>query len=162
LDFGIAKLLSPSPAPETGDATMTAVRLMTPEYASPEQVRGETVTTASDVYSLGVLLYVLLTGRGPYHLTGRSAAEVERSICEEEPGKPSEAADNVLGRRLRGDLDNIVLMAMRKEPKRRYGSAEQFSEDIRRYLAGLPVIARPDTASYRAAKFVTRHKSGVA
>ena len=162
LDFGIAKLLNPEGSLETSAATLTVARLMTPEYASPEQVRGETVTTASDVYSLGVLLYELLAGRKPYRLTGKSAAEVERAICGEEPERPSVAASTAVGRRLRGDLDNIILMAMRKERQRRYGSVEQFSEDIRRHLAGLPVIARPDTVGYRTTKFVARHKAGVA
>jgi serine/threonine-protein kinase len=162
LDFGIAKLLNPGLGPGGTGGALTAAGLMTPQYASPEQVRGETITTASDVYSLGVLLYELLTGRRPYRLTSTAAAEVERAICYEEPEKPSAAAGRSLRRRLRGDLDNIVLMAMRKEPPRRYRSVEQFAEDIRRHLNGLPVIARPDTAGYRAAKFVARHKAGVA
>ena len=157
LDFGIAKLMSPNSL-EPGSAPLNTVRLMTPEYASPEQVRGHAVTTATDVYSLGVLLYELLTGARPHRLEGRTPADADRVICEEDPPPASEIA----GRRLRGDLDNIVLMAMRKEPKRRYGSVEQFSEDIRRYLDGLPVIARRDTTGYRAAKFVRRHKGGVA
>ncbi len=137
---------------------------MTPEYASPEQVRGEPVTTASDVYSLGVSLYELLTGHRPYGVMGRPPAAVERAICQEAPEKPSSAMGrpHKLRQRLAGDLDNIVLMAMRQEPQRRYSSVEQFSEDIRRHLEGLPVIARPDTPGYRASKFVARHKAGVA
>src|SRR5712692_6719494 len=111
LDFGIAKLLNPELSPETIGATMTAAHLMTPEYASPEQVRGETMTTASDVYSLGVLLYELLAGHRPYRLANAAPADVERAICADEPERPSAAAGPVLGRRLRGDLDNIVLMA---------------------------------------------------
>jgi serine/threonine-protein kinase len=159
LDFGIAKLVDPA---LTAGAETTMVRPMTPDYASPEQVRGETITTASDVYSLGVLLYELLTRQKPYQLTGKSLAEIEQAICQREPGRPSTATGAGAGRRLRGDLDNIVLMAMRKDPQRRYGSVEQLSEDIRRHLGGLPVIARPDTIGYRTTKFLTRHKVGVA
>jgi serine/threonine-protein kinase len=158
LDFGIAKLLAHDTG---GESTMTAMRWMTPEYASPEQVRGEPVTTTTDVYSLGVLLYELLARRRPYQLTGKPASEVDRIICEEEPEKPSAASPAQI-RALRGDLDNIVRMAMHKEPQHRYGSVEQFSADIRRHLDGLPVIARRDTAGYRAAKFIVRHKAGVA
>lgn len=176
LDFGIAKLLD---AENGGAQTVTAVGVMTPEYASPEQVRGESVTTASDVYSLGVVLYELLTGRRPYRVTGRRPDEIARAIREQEPLKPSEArseppasAGPVLNPRddargsdlksLRGDLDNIVLMAMRKEPSRRYASVAQFAEDIRRHLDGLPVLARKDTFKYRATKFVNRNKMAVA
>ena len=155
LDFGIAKLVTSGTSAEK---TRTGLRPLTPEYASPEQIRGENITTASDVYGLGVLLYELLTGNKPYRLAGQTPAEMERLICGGEPERPSAAA----GRRLRGDLDNIILMAMRREPQRRYGSVEQFSEDIRRHLDGLPVIARPDTVGYRTTKFVARHKAGVA
>lgn len=181
LDFGIAKLLAPGP----GEGTLTSLRPLTPESASPEQVRGEPITTASDIYSLGVLLYGLLTGHRPYRGTVSSPAEIERAICEEEPERPSvvvmggiagpeggtppdavsrvrEGTPDKLRRRLEGDLDNIVLMALRKEPQRRYASAEQFSEDISRHLRNLPVIARPDTAGYRAAKFVSRNRAEVA
>jgi len=160
LDFGIAKLLTPGTSP--GEKTLTGLRPLTPEYASPEQIRGETITTSSDVYSLGVLLYRLLTSRNPYRLADQTPAEMERVICGDEPVRPSVAAGSMPGRRLRGDLDNIVLMAMRQEPQRRYASAEQFSDDIRRHLDGLPVIARPDTIGYRTTKFVARHKAGVA
>ena len=184
LDFGIAKLLSLEAS--SGDATVTIARRLTPEYASPEQIRGEPITTASDVYSLGVLLYRLLTGHSPYCLPGYSTAEVEHAICEAEPEKPSasvlrptgSAGDEVslssasgrvtsestlekLRRRLQGDLDNILLKALRKEPQRRYASADQLSEDIDRHLGNIPVIARPDTAGYRTAKFIARHKMGV-
>ena len=161
VDFGIAKLLDSGSGP---DATLTVLHPLTPEYASPEQIRGEPVTTATDVYSLGVLLYMLLTGQRPYRGTMSAPAEVERTICEEEPQKPSEAVseDRRLARCLDGDLDNIVLMALRKDARRRYSSVEQFSEDIGRHLAGLPVIARADTLKYRATKFVRRHKAGVA
>jgi tetratricopeptide (TPR) repeat protein len=148
LDFGIAKLLEPD-----ADATMTAVRLMTPECASPEQVRGEPITTASDIYSLGVLLYQLLTGEQPYQFTTRTPAEVARVVCETVPKKPSKV------RALADDLDNIALKAMHKEPARRYVSAEQLAEDVRRYLAGLPVSARKDTFGYRARKFAGRHRA---
>ncbi len=162
LDFGIAKLLSPEPSSGAAAAGSTTIPVMTPAYASPEQVRGESITTASDVYSLGVLLYELLAGRRPYDVAGPTPAELERAVCRQEPERPSVVTGGALGRRLRGDLDNIVLMAMRKEPRRRYGSVEQFSEDIRRHLEGLPVIARPDTLGYRGAKFVSRHKAGAA
>ena len=138
---------------------------MTPDYASPEQVRGENITTASDVYSLGVLLYELLAGRRPYHTRAASPQEVVRLICEAEPEPPSTARQRNAERpvafpahSLGGDLDNIVLMALRKEPERRYQSVAQFSEDIRRHLAGLPVSAHKDTVGYRAAKFIRRHK----
>lgn len=167
LDFGIAKLTGEEPS---GAPTRTGLRALTPEYASPEQVRGETVTTASDVYSLGALLYELLTGCRPHPAAGRSLSEIVRMVCDEEPAKPSTAitarsAPSPLRscrRRLSGDLDTIVLKALRKEPERRYPSVEAFSEDIRRHLAGLPVLARPDTARYRVKKFAERHKVGVA
>jgi tetratricopeptide (TPR) repeat protein len=155
LDFGLAKLLSPELAGEGPARTQTVVRLLTPDYASPEQVRGERVTTATDIYSLGVVLYELLTGSRPYRVTGRSAEAIARAVCEEEPPKPSAKVAS-----LRGDLDNIVLMALRKEPERRYASVEQLSEDIRLHLAGLPVRARKDTFGYRAGKFVGRHRAG--
>jgi eukaryotic-like serine/threonine-protein kinase len=162
LDFGIAKILDPDQQAEGGEATVppeatvTMVRLMTPEYASPEQIRGEPVTTGTDVYSLGVVLYTLLTGRRPYGVTAKTAHDMVQAVLETAPEKPSTA-----NRRLRGDLDNIVLKALRKEPERRYASVEQFSEDIRRHLEGLPVSARPDTLAYRGSKFVRRHKWAV-
>ena len=164
LDFGIAKLLQSSDSQQP-DATMTMFRIMTPEYASPEQVKGEPITTATDVYSLGVLLYEMLTGQRPYKLKHNTADEITKAICEQEPEKPSNTKPKLELRNaklLRGDLDNIVLRAMRKDPQRRYASVEQFSEDIRRHLEGLPVIARKDTVWYRTSKFVGRNKLGVA
>jgi serine/threonine protein kinase/tetratricopeptide (TPR) repeat protein len=165
LDFGIAKLLDPTTAPSPG--TVAALRPLTPDFASPEQVRGEPMTTASDVYSLGVLLYVLLTGRRPYRGPMSSPAEIEQAICEEEPEKPSVSVPDdsphvKFRRRLEGDLDTIVLMALRKEPQRRYASVDQLSNDIGRHLANLPVVARRDTRRYRTAKFVRRNKIAVA
>jgi eukaryotic-like serine/threonine-protein kinase len=181
LDFGIAKILDPE-----GSAETTLARPMTPEYASPEQIRGETITTASDVYSLGVVLYKLLTGRSPYRASSDTPHELSRAIAETEPQRPSVAvlqvaiqpqskesapergglADDELpakrSRQLRGDLDDIVLMALRKEPERRYASVQQFSEDISRHLNGLPVTATKDSWNYRTAKFVQRHRAGVA
>jgi serine/threonine protein kinase len=260
LDFGIAKFLD-----ATTDATVTEFRALTPEYASPEQIRGEPITTASDVYSLGVLLFELLTGRRPYRVTNRTPDEITKAVCEQEPPKPSAMAESeppaVAGRLLsrwfgppaiadgplsrwfgppaiaggllsrwfgppaiaggplsrwfgppaiadgrlsrwfgppaiaggrlsrwfgppavadgrlsrwfgppataggsdlRGDLDNIALKALRKEPARRYASVAAFSEDIQHYLEGRPVSARKDTAWYRSSKFIGRHRVGVA
>jgi serine/threonine-protein kinase len=166
LDFGIAKLLAPDTRAAVAQ-TETALRLMTPDYASPEQVRGDAITTTTDVYSLGVVLYELLTGRRPHQFKNLSPAEIERAICDAEIEEPSKVVSRMkdaparLARQLAGDLDNIALMALRKEPERRYQSVEQFSEDIRRHLAGLPVVARKDTFGYRAGKFVRRHKLAV-
>ncbi len=195
LDFGVAKLLEPEALlTDGGDHTLTAAvnRILTPEYASPEQVRGERITTASDVYSLGVLLYELLTGRRPYRCHGRAPDEIARAVCEEEPQRPSSAVVNraaevsggdgeataspapepsrrrwdghhdKLRRALRGDLDTIVMTALRKEPERRYPSVQAMSEDIRRHLEGHPVLARNDTFVYRSGKFIRRHRVGVA
>ena len=161
LDFGIAKLLEPDSTIGHGQ-TLTLGDAMTPEYASPEQIMGEPITTASDVYSLGVILYELLCGQRPYQLKGRRHEEIARTVCENPFRRPSAAAPEKLRRPLAGDLDNIVAKAMRREPARRYASVAQFSEDIRRHCDGLPVQARPDTLPYRAGKFVRRNKAGVA
>ena len=163
LDFGIAKLLRPEYGAGAIGLTRT-MQPMTPEYASPEQMLGQPITTSSDVYSLGVLLYRLVAGRHPYEMTSSSAAELERIVCETNPERPSAAAKPEAGQKrlTASDVDNIVLMAMRKEPQRRYPSAEHLSEDIRRYLAKEPVAARPDTLLYRTTKFVSRQRIGVA
>ncbi len=185
LDFGIAKLLNPGLDFRTMDATETAMQMMTPNYASPEQVRGEPITVASDVYSLGVLLYELLTGHRPYRLKNSSAKVILQAVLDEQPEKPSlvvarvETTDDApttgsltpesvsatrdgepgkLRRKLVGDIDKIVLMALRKEVSRRYTSVEQLSQDISRHLSGLPILAHKDTFSYRASKFIKRHK----
>jgi len=172
VDFGLAKLLDPAQTEADPARTATMMRVMTPDYASPEQARGLNITTATDVYSLGATLYELLTGKRPHRLQNYSPAEIERVICETEVERPSEvvgaAASRVAGlpakvrRQLAGDLDNIALMAIRKEPERRYQSVERFSDDLRRHLEGLPVIARGDTIAYRAGKFIRRHKVMVA
>ena len=166
LDFGIASVLRPD-GNDRPEVTIAERRYLTPGFASPEQVLGETVSTASDVYSLGVVLYHVLTGASPYHFQSHTDEEVRRLVCEASPPSPTEIARQTrspdggarsdLARRLRGDLDNIVLMAMRKEPQRRYASVEQFAADIERHLAGHPVIARPDTFGYRTGKFLKRN-----
>jgi len=191
LDFGIAKLLNPGLS-QVPLATLTNWRPMTPEYASPEQIRGRAITTAADVYSLGVLLFELLTGHRPYRgAVGQSLLEMERLVCETEPEKPSVVVSRMeekisadgaaptvvtpelvstqrglrpteLRRRLRGDLDTIVLKAIRKEPERRYSSVEEFSKDIERYLTGMPVLARKSTIAYRGGRFLRRHKESLA
>lgn len=187
LDFGISKLISETDTEDKG--TVTSLGMLTPNYASPEQFRGETVSTATDVYSLGVILFELLTGALPYQTTNKRLDEVARAVIETKPQKPSEAgsvesselketdrdsrratneqrktdskskSQNL--KSLRGDLDNIILKTLRKEPERRYSSVEQFSEDLRRHLTGLPVTARPDTFSYRAEKFIKRNRTAV-
>ena len=191
LDFGIAKLLSPPRAEEGADETASVVRLMTPDFASPEQVKGDRVTTASDVYSLGVVLYELLSGHRPYRLKGASAARIERVILEEDVDPPSVASmstetlagrdgtetatltpDEVAARRqsaparlrreLRGDLDNVVRKAMRRDQGDRYATAALLAEDIRRYLDGFPVRAAPARRGDRAGKFLRRHRAPVA
>jgi serine/threonine protein kinase len=162
LDFGIAKLLRPEYAAGQVGLTRTAAQPLTPEYASPEQIHGRPVTTASDIYSLGVLLYTLLVGAHPFHRQKNSSYELERAICETEPAPPSAAVPAEAARLLHGDLDAIVLTAMRKEPPRRYASAERLAEDVRRYLAGEPVAARGESPVYRARKFLGRHQSTMA
>lgn len=160
LDFGIAKLLDPGVAPPS--TTELGLRPMTLESASPEQVRGDPITTASDVYSLGILLYRLLTDRSPYRASPEDHRAFERAVCDEQPERPSVAAfGRDAGRRLAGDLDTIVLKAIHKEPSRRYTSADELSADIERYLAGHPVAACGDSPAYRAGKFARRHRVGV-
>ncbi|NNF58543.1 MAG: serine/threonine protein kinase [Rhodothermaceae bacterium] len=185
LDFGIARLIED---PEEDPSTRTGFPAMTPTYAAPEQVRGEPATTATDVYALGVLLYELLTGHRPYDVHGLTPSAVERVICEEVPHRPSTAVARVhedaameeaqmttpeavsraratqpeaLRRRLQGDLDTIVMKALRKDPQRRYAFAADLNDDLHRYLTQLPVRARPDTLRYRLSKFVRRHVVGV-
>jgi eukaryotic-like serine/threonine-protein kinase len=186
LDFGIAKVLNEEePFQESAPPlTRTGLLPLTPAYASPEQVRGEVITTASDIYQLGIILYELLTGNRPYEVSGKTPSEVEQIICEEQPVRPSTAVTNILPskgdsgnqssknnyvlqnysgqlkKKLRRDLDTIVMKALRKEPERRYESADQLASDIRHYLAGRPVAAHPDSRSYRAGKFIRRHKIG--
>ena len=164
VDFGIAKLLEASGVlgSSLGSAVETSAGLMTPNYASPEQIRGGPASTLTDVYALGILLYESLAGTNPFAVRGAAVHETLRRICEEEPPKPSAAAGRRPDRKLRGELDNIVLKAIRKEPERRYASVEQFDEDVRRYLAGLPVAAHGDSLVYQARKFVARHKGAVA
>ncbi len=178
LDFGIAKLLAPS----DDTRTVTGLHMLTPEYASPEQLRGQVLTTATDVYSLGVILYRLLAGRPPYWLEGKARGEMEHLVCTAEATRPSAAVmspstegvspeelaacrvsrPSALCKRLRGDLDNIVLMAMRKEPERRYPTVGQLADDLRRHLELHPVRARPSSFGYRVSKLVRRHRAAVA
>jgi eukaryotic-like serine/threonine-protein kinase len=188
LDFGIATILSPEIYSPGADPTVTATRLMTPQFASPEQLRGEFITTATDVYSLGVVLYKLLTGYLPYRLESNSSYDLAHAICEEEPEKPSTAVGrsnrdrspedskvtpewvssrrssnpDKLRRTLSGDLDQILLKALRKEPQRRYASAQDFAQDLQSYALGLPVSARRGTFSYRSGKFIKRKKLSLA
>jgi eukaryotic-like serine/threonine-protein kinase len=189
LDFGIAKMLDPTVTAGVPEKTMSMFRMLTPGYASPEQIKGEEITTASDVYSLGVLLFELLTGHRPYKTPGRAPHEISKAVCEFQPERPSSAVLRIdtqetegdsskaipatgswvrdgsvekLRKQLRGDLDNVVLMALRKEPGRRYASAEQLAADIRRHLESQPVSATKDTLRYRTTKFISRHKVGVA
>jgi serine/threonine protein kinase/tetratricopeptide (TPR) repeat protein len=163
LDFGISRALAPDSAAEQTEPTVIA-RAMTPPYASPEHVRGEPMTPATDVYSLGVLLYELVTGRRPYRLDGRTLQEIDGIICRQEPAKPSDAID-VSGthgrerrRELTGDLDNILMMALRKEPDRRYQTVSGLADDLGRHLQGLPVQARGDDVVYRMSRFLARNR----
>jgi serine/threonine protein kinase/tetratricopeptide (TPR) repeat protein len=155
LDFGIARLLDPAEQ-GPGPLTLTGMRLMTPAYASPEQVRGETVNEATDIYSLGAVLYELLTNRRAHPVENSSLAEIEREICTHDPERPS-----AVNRDLDPDLDNIVLMALRTEPARRYGSVEQLSGDLDRFLHDQPVLAREETVRYRTRKFLKRNRVSV-
>ncbi len=159
LDFGICKMLMGGGGPnDTGETA----HMMTPDYASPEQVRGDPITISSDLYSLGAVLYELLSGARPHRIEKLTPQAVSKAVCEDAIIKPSEAAvDRYRGRQLEGDLDTIVLKAMQKDADRRYISVEQFAEDLRRVIANEPVIARPDTAMYLAGKFVRRNRKSV-
>ena len=161
LDFGICKLLYSDPL---GQDTITeAGRAMTPDYASPEQIRGEPVTVVSDVYSLAAVLYELLTGRNPHRFANRSLLEIERTICEQPVIRPSRAVeDRNLARRLSGDLDTILLRALDKDAKRRYQTVQEFGDDLQRHLSNLPVKAVPDRLAYRTGKFLRRHSTAAA
>jgi len=156
LDFGIAKVLSPASAPLKEALTQPGMTRVTARYSSPEQIRGEPVSTATDVYSLGVILYELLTGHSPYGDADRPPHEWMTAVCDREPPRPS-----VWSAKLKGDLDKIVLRALRKAPAERYASVAQFSEDIHRNLQGLPVLARGDAPLYLAEKFIRRHRAFV-
>ncbi|MBK7116654.1 MAG: serine/threonine protein kinase [Proteobacteria bacterium] len=159
LDFGIAKLLDPAAVDRTQAMTGHAMLLLTPRYASPEQIRGEATATTTDVYALGCLLFELLTGRHPFHESLGDQARLLREICLREPPRPSLCAtmQEIPARQLAGDLDNIVLMALRKEPARRYGSAEQLCADVERHLRSEPVAARPNTLAYRTGRLLKRN-----
>jgi eukaryotic-like serine/threonine-protein kinase len=176
LDFGIAKLLAPKTGAPTATVTAPMNRMLTPDYASPEQIRGEPATVAGDVYSLGVVLYELLSGSRPFRFSTRSPEEVLRVITQEEPASPSSVAarspagvaarqrsdsTSRLRRRLAGDLDQVVLKALEKDPARRYGSVDQFAQDIRRHLDGLPVLARGRSTGYLVSRFIRRHRAAV-
>jgi serine/threonine protein kinase/Tfp pilus assembly protein PilF len=173
LDFGIAKLIAEGAANESA-LTQAAGRLLTPDYASPEQISGAPVTTATDIYSLGVILYELITGERPYRLKRDSRGALEEAIIEEDVPRPSTACKDPakaalrgtvlakLAKVLRGDLDTIVLKALKKNPAERYPSVNTLSDDLKRYLNNEPISARPDTVVYRATKFVRRHRGGVA
>lgn len=159
LDFGIAKLLEPGAMGEAIMYTSTGMHLLTPDYASPEQVRGEPVTTASDVYSLGAVLFEMLTGAKPHRIRDYTPIEIDRAVCQTETERPSEvAARKEVPSHIDSELDVVVLEAMHKDPARRYASVEHLADDIRRYLDGRPILARGDSRAYRARKFVIRHR----
>jgi serine/threonine-protein kinase len=160
LDFGIAKLLDADGG--GGDDTHTGFRAMTPDFAAPEQVRGAPVSTATDVYALGVLLYLLLAGERPYEARGKSPAEIERIVCEADPPPPSARAPAARRRRLRGDLDLVVMTALQKDERRRYRTPAALAGDVERFRTGRPLVARADGAAYRLRRFVGRHRAGVA
>lgn len=177
-DFGIAKLLEPETEGAGGRETIGVLRLLTPQYASPEQVSGGRLSTATDIYSLGAILYELLTGCPVWESDERRQRAAAPGRIHDEPMRPSsrivrrpgdvaktnmpdDGAASQIARRLRGDLDTIVLKALRERPEERYASVEQFAEDIRRHLSGLPVLARPQTLSYRAARFARRHRAAL-
>lgn len=185
LDFGIAKLLSPDWNTAADEATLTQFRVMTPEYASPEQIEGRSTSTSTDVYSLGVILYELVTGERPYDTRGHSQVELLQGLYLSEPPRPSTRNSGVTNnagqetgegrsgnteiapkkfsvdpKQLRGDLDNVILKALRREQDRRYQSVEEFAEDVRKFQTGLPVTATADSRSYRFKKFINRHRSG--
>src|SRR5581483_11193584 len=158
LDFGLARMLD---AGANHEITQS-IPMMTPAYASPEQIRGEPYTVSGDVYSLGVILYELLSAKRPYNVPSASLAEIVRTVCEQEPPLLSEAAvDDRLRRRLRGDLETIAAKALEKDPRRRYASVNDLAEDLRRHLDGLPVKARPATFFYRAGKMIRRHRIAI-
>jgi len=174
LDFGIAKLLDQTDVPFTLPLTRTGQRLMTPEYAAPEQVTGGAVTTATDIYQVGVLAYELLTGVRPFDLQGKTPSQIERIVAEQPPERPSTAwtaaataqapalaPPAAVGRRLAGDLDTVILKALAKEPGQRYASVEAFADDLQRFTEGRPVQARTPTLRYRAKKFVRRNRGAV-
>jgi serine/threonine protein kinase len=170
LDFGVAKVLDAVAAAGGAPPTVTLIRAISLAYASPEQVRGGAVTTASDVYCLGVLLYQLLTGRSPYRPASRATRDVVHAICEQQPDPPSRAEPLAVGDaneskwrdRLRGDLDSIVLKAVRKDPAQRYDSVEKLADDVERHLRGEAVSVRGDGLAYRSGKFIRRHKAATA
>jgi serine/threonine protein kinase len=162
LDFGIAKLIDTQSSPAALELTVHGARPMTPRHASPEQIRGEPMTTASDVYSLGVLLYELLCGEQPYAITAKtSAAEAESIISTHSPPAPSTNVPPMLAKRLRGDLDTIVLKCLRKEPAERYQSVVELSDDLQRYLDSRPIVARPPTTAYLVSRYWQRHRTAL-
>jgi serine/threonine-protein kinase len=159
LDLGLAKLMADDLVAMDAEQTQTEFRALTPAYASPEQLRGGPITTISDVYSLGVVLYECLTGKRPYAIAGQNVDEILSLVTTQQITLPSRGSDRG---DMRGDVDNIVLKALRADPETRYRSVEKMADDVRRHLAGLPITARPLTFSYRASKFLTRHRFGVA